>query len=51
VVLITYVPVVTFATRKEPVNSPLESEQFAEVTMLPDSVQFESVAEKPEPET
>jgi hypothetical protein len=51
VAVIAYGPVVTFATTKEPDNSPLESEQSSEVTTLPESVQFASVDGKTEPET
>jgi hypothetical protein len=49
--VIVYGPVVTFATINEPDNSPLETEQFAEVTTSPDSVQFTSLVGKPVPET
>jgi hypothetical protein len=51
VAVIVYGPVVTFATVKEPDNAPLESEQSAEVTTSPESVQFASLEGKPEPET
>ena len=40
-----------FATTKELDNSPLESVQFGTLTTSPDSVQFESLEGKPEPET
>ena len=46
-----YEPAVTFATIKEPDNSPFESEQFAAVTISPDSVQFESLKGKAVPDT
>jgi hypothetical protein len=38
-------------TIKEPDNVPLEIEQLAELTTLPDSEQLESLEGKPETET
>jgi hypothetical protein len=51
VAVIVYRPVVTFATSKDADSTPLESEQFAEATTSPKSVQFASVEGKPIPET
>jgi len=42
---------VTFATTKEPDNSPPDSVQFGTLMASPDSVQFDSLKEKPVPET
>jgi len=51
VAVIVYVPGLTEATVKLPVNVPLDVEQVKAVTTLPDSEHDESLVKKSDPDT